>query len=313
MCREKTALIFGCNGFVGPYLAKELKGNGYRVIGSGRTAASNNPHIFAYEQANLLDTTRITDIVTSHCPDLIVNLAAISSVGASWKAPQATMQMNVIGALNILEAAKNVTGIKVMLIGSSEEYAPSERPLNEESLIEASNPYGISKAAQERFADIYLDRFGMQIYRVRAFNHTGIGQASSFVLPSWCSQTAAIECSGKPGTIKVGNVDVRRDFSDVRDIVKAYCKIVESDRAGEVFNVGSGVAYPLRELLSTIVGFCSQEIEVQVDETLLRPLDNPIICCDNHKIADLVGWRPEIDIHDTLREMFEDFQKVRGQ
>ncbi len=310
MGSEKVALIFGCNGFVGPYLAKELRGTGYKVVGSDRTQISQNPYISVYECADLLDATRIASVVAIYCPDLIVNLAAISSVSASWKAPQTTMQVNVIGTLNVLEAAKNIEGIKVMLIGSSEEYAPSERPLSEESPVEANNPYGVSKATQERFADIYADRFGMQIYRVRAFNHTGIGQAPTFVLPGWCSQVATIERSGRPGVIRVGNLDVRRDFSDVCDVVRAYRLITESDQAGEVFNVGSGVAYRLRELLGTIVGFCSQEIEVQVNEALLRPSDNPVICCDNRKAADLVGWKPEIDIHDTLREIFESFQEV---
>lgn len=305
------ALVFGANGFVGPWLARELAAHGWEVCGSDRAdAPKTGLEIVAYRQADLFDSGRVAAVVAELHPDLIVSLAAVSSVGASWKAPQATVEVNVVGAVNVLEAARAFDDCRVLLVGSSEEYAPSKRPLSEGSPVLANNPYGISKAGQGRFADLYHERYGMRVNRVRAFNHTGPGQQPIFVLPSWCRQVADIERSGKPGTVRVGNLDVRRDFSDVRDVVRAYRLIAESDYAGEIFNVGSGVARPLSELLDTIRSFSSQEIGVEADPALIRPNDNPVILCGCGKAERLLGWRPERNLTDTLREMYEGFLEV---
>jgi len=305
------ALIFGVNGFVGPWLARELTAHGWEVCGSDRAdAPKTDLGIVAYRQTDLLDSNRVATVVAELHPALIVNLAAVSSVGASWKAPQATVKVNVVGAMNVLEAVRALDGCQVLLVGSSEEYAPSEGPLSEGSPVLANNPYGISKASQGRFADLYHEHYGMRVNRVRAFNHTGPGQRPTFVLPSWCRQVADIEYSGRPGTMQVGNLDVRRDFSDVRDVVRAYRLIAESNCAGEVFNVGSGVAQPLSELLDTIRSFSSQEIGVETDPTLMRPSDNPVILCDCGKAKRLLGWRPERNLTNTLWEMYEGFLEV---
>ncbi|MCC8045843.1 MAG: GDP-mannose 4,6-dehydratase [Clostridiales bacterium] len=238
---KKKLLIFGIGGFVGSYLAREFQEHGYEVYGSDIAAKEIDGVDF--RQANLLDAESVDSLVADIQPDMIINLAAISSVGASWGIPQTTMSVNVIGALNVMEAARKVTAKpKVMFIGSSEEYEESSEPISEQTPLNANNPYGISKMAQERFAEVYRERYGMQIYCVRPFNHTGIGQKDSFVLPSFCKQVAEIEKSGKPGTIKVGNLAAERDFSDVRDIVRAYRTIIESDDCTKIFNVGSGEA-----------------------------------------------------------------------
>lgn len=223
------------------------------------------------------------------------------------------MEVNVIGTINILQGASMLEDMpKVLLIGSSEEYAPSEYPLSEDAPLNATSPYGISKATQERFADLYAERFGIPIYKVRAFNHTGVGQSTTFVLSSWCEQVAAISASGKPGVIKVGNIEVVRDFSDVRDIVRAYRMVVESDKSGDVFNVGSGKGQLLSELLATIVSFSEPAIDVEVDETLLRPSDNPVIVCDNSKIERELGWKPEHSIEECLSALYENRMAALG-
>ena len=236
---------------------------------------------------------------------MIINLAAISSVGLSWKIPQKTMEVNVIGALNILEASrKQENKPKVMFIGSSEEYAPSDKPLNEDSPLNANNPYGISKLTQERYAELYRNQYGMKVYCVRPFNHTGIGQKETFVLPSFCKQVAEIEKSGKPGTIKVGNLDAIRDFSDVRDIVKAYKLIIESNDCETIYNVGSGNAYSLRELLDYIISLSSQKIDVVIDLKKYRPIDTPYVCCDNILLKNKFSFSFKYNIFDSLKEIF---------
>ena len=196
---------------------------------------------------------------------------------------------------------------KVMFIGSSEEYEMTDSDISEDTPLNANNPYGISKMAQERFAEVYRARYGMQIYCVRPFNHTGVGQRDSFVLPSFCKQAAEIEASGQPGVIHVGNLAAKRDFSDVRDIVRAYRMIIESDDCTRIYNVGSGKAYSLQEMLDYIVGLSSQPIEVQVDPERFRPVDQARICCDHSRITKELGWEPEHSIFDTLKEVYEAF------
>lgn len=310
MTASKSVLVFGAGGFVGGYLAREFKEHGYEVFGSDLQGKCENPYFDAARAADITDAEGVGRVCREFEPAIIVNLAAISSVGFSWKNPQATMSVNVIGSLNILDAARAMADSpKILFVGSSEEYAPSDIPLKETDPIDATNPYGISKMVQERMAKAYEQRYGLSIYRTRSFNHTGVGQPDTFVLPSWCKQVAEIERSGKPGVIRVGNIGVSRDFSDVRDVVHAYRLLVESDYAGEPFNIGSGVSVPLKEILNTVTSFCAQPVEVVVDPVLLRPSDNPVICADCGKAERLLGWRTEHSLGLCLEQMYSDFLK----
>ena len=304
----KKVLIFGIGGFVGAYLAKEFQSAGYKVYGSDIAQPKTEVSDVIFQAADLMNAESVEELVNEIAPDMIVNLAAISSVGASWNIPQTTMSVNVVGALNIMEAARKSGHMpKVMFIGSSEEYEMTDSDISEDTPLNANNPYGISKMAQERFAEVYRARYGMQIYCVRPFNHTGVGQRDSFVLPSFCKQAAEIEASGQPGVIHVGNLAAERDFSDVRDIVRAYRMIIESDDCTRIYNVGSGKAYSLQEMLDYIVGLISQPIEVQVDPERFRPVDQARICCDHSRITKELGWEPEHSIFDTLKEVYEAF------
>ena len=304
----KKVLIIGGGGFVDSYLALELKKSGYEVFGSDQLEedAVNSDNLSAYSKANLLNKDEVEALLLRVEPDAVINLAAISSVGASWNIPQLTMEVNVVGALNIMEAARKLENMpRLMFIGSSEEYEAIDAPISEETALNANNPYGISKMTQERFAAVYRERYGMKIFCVRPFNHTGIGQKDTFVLPSFCKQAAEIEKSGKPGVIHVGNLAAKRDFSDVRDIVRAYRMILESDNDSVIYNVGSGKAYSLQEMLDYIVGLSKQKIEVEVDKERFRPIDTPLVVCDHSKIEKDLGWKPEYSILDTLKEIFQ--------
>ena len=210
----------------------------------------------------MLNAENIEKIVSEKKPDMIINLAAISSVGASWGIPQITMSVNVIGALNIMEAARKIDNRpKVMFIGSSEEYAVSDKPMNEQTILNANNPYGISKMAQEKFAEVYRERYGMQIYCVRPFNHTGI----------------------------------------------AYRMIIENSDCTRIYNVGSGKAYKLSELLNYIVSLSKQKITVEIDPERFRPVDTQVICCNHELISKELGWKPKYSIFDTLKGMFDSY------
>lgn len=306
MSESKSALIFGASGFVGGYLARELKTHGYEVFGSDRSVCSQNAALDEYRPCDITDAEKVSRVVGELRPSAVVNLAAVSSVGQSWRMPQMTMQVNVIGALNVMEAALSMSSMpRVLLVGSSEEYAPSDRPLKETDPVDATNPYGISKVTQERFAELYAERHGLKVYLARSFNHTGVGQSSDFVLPSWCKQAADIKRSGKPGTIQVGNLGVSRDFSDVRDIVCGYRLLLESEYSGEPFNFGSGSSVSLREILMKITSLADVEIFVETATHLLRPNDTPYIQGDTSKAADKLGWHCEYSLMQTLNDMFQ--------
>lgn len=182
-----NTVVIGAKGFVGGYLVKELESAGHKVT------AVDIPEV------NLLDRDSVDALLESAKPNYVVNLAAISSVGASWKDPVSTIQVNVVGTLNLLESiAKNCPNAKTLLIGSAEEYAQKDTPLSESCDREASNPYGISKIAQENFAELYRKKYGMKIVCTRSFNHTGVGQKTTFALPSFVQQVATIEKAGCP-------------------------------------------------------------------------------------------------------------------
>lgn len=308
----KRVLIFGIGGFVGNYLANEFISHGYEVYGTDKVKSFLLPKEVRFTIADLLDYHEVELLVNNIQPHIIINLAAISSVGMSWNIPQLTMQVNVVGALNILEASrKSRFKSKILFVGSSEEYVVSNFPMNEEQPLNASNPYGVSKVTQEQIAKLYREQYGLKIYYVRPFNHTGVGQLDSFVLPSFCKQVAAIEKAGRPGVIRVGNINVKRDFSHVKDVVRAYRMVVESDDCETIYNIGSGKSYGLDYLLEYIVGLGNQTIEIEIDQSRFRPTDQPVICCDNSLIKSRLGWEPEYTVFDALKEMFEYYIEVK--
>lgn len=305
-------LIFGVNGFVGGWLTREFVEHSYEVVGSDVGEAALHEGLSGYRSGDLLDADRVFAIVRDVRPDMVVNLAAISSVGQSWKVPALTMQVNVVGTINVLEAARAMEEPpKILLVGSSEEYAPSDRPLKETDPLDATNPYGISKVTQERVAELYGERYGLRIYRTRSFNHTGPGQSEKFVIPSWCKQVAEIEESGRPGVIYVGNLDVVRDFSDVRDVVRAYRMLLESDCAGKVFNVGSGVAHPLRDILRMVASRSCQVISVEQSGDMLRPVDTLHVCANTAAVVSAVGWIPRYGLSTTIADIYESLRRSR--
>ena len=209
------------------------------------------------------------------------------------------------GTLNILEAVRE-QGLAacILLIGSREEYAVSVSPISESYTLNPSNPYGISKITQEAFAEMYRSAYGLDIISTRTFNHTGIGQPENFVLPGFVRQAADIHNSRRGGKIYVGNLSAKRDFGDVRDMVRAYRMILESTTAAKVFNVGNGTCCSLDELLNYIISLASEKIEVVVSPEKLRPVDNPVIWCDNSLLRSETGWSPRYTIYDTINAMF---------
>ena len=310
----KKALIFGTDGFVGRYMAEELFENGYEVYGTGRHGGQQGFDYEGWYVCDLTDSDNVKNIIAEVNPTHIVNLAAQSNVGISWKIPKRTLDANVCGPINILEAINQCEAdCSILMIGSSEEYDNCDHALNEKDLLKASNPYGISKVTLECLCELYRKRYGMKIHFVRSFNHTGIGQTDNFVIPSWCKQVADITNSGHAGEMHVGNLEIKRDFSNVKDIVSAYRLILESDEFDIVYNVGSGKGESLRDILSYIISLSDQEIKVEIDKKLIRPVENPVIYCDNTLLREKLGWRPRYDIYTTAKEIYEYYLNERKQ
>ena len=302
----KTALIFGAAGFVGRYLSGELKQQGYYIVGSDVLKPDHPSGCDEFAVCDLLNAERVFDLIDRYHPSAIINLAAISSVGQSWKIPQKTMEVNVNGGLNILEAARCAAPeASLLFVGSSEEYAVCDTPISERVPLNANNPYGISKLALEQFSEVYRIRYGMKIHHVRSFNHTGVGQRETFVIPGWCRQAAEITKSGTSGEMRVGNTSVIRDFGNVRDVVRAYRLVLESEDCSLIYNIGTGEGFCLSDLLEYLCSLSPQTITVKQDPDLFRPADNPVIVCDHSLITKKLGWKPEYSIYQTVKEIYD--------
>lgn len=301
------ALITGINGFVGQYLKMELLMNGYQVVGVDLIAKNNSDLA-----VDILNYEMVLKVIGDEKPDIIFHLAGQASVAKSWEIPQRTVELNVNGALNILEAVKNSElKTKIVLIGSSDQYGKvksGQIPIKETTDQAPITPYAISKRAQEEFGKIYAESYQMNICMTRSFNHVGVGQALGFVVPDLAHGIAEIE-NGLKEKLIVGNLESYRDFSDVRDIVRAYRFIGEKGLSGTIYNVGSGKTYQIKELLDILISYANKPIQVEYSKSRMRVADTPILQCDFLKLKNDTEWVPVILIEETLRQMLDYYRK----
>lgn len=253
--------------------------------------------------------SQITELLNRVRPDYIVHLAAQSSVAVSWRNPGLTIDVNIKGSVNVLDAVRQLDyKPRVLLIGSGEEYGhirEGECPIVEDNALRPGNIYAATKSCQNMIGKIYSDAYDMDIMMVRAFNHIGPNQASLFVVADFCKQVAQIEKGLKEPVMYVGNLSAKRDFTDVRDVVRAYGLLVQKGEKGQTYNVGTGNALAISEILERILALSTVSIEVKTDPARLRPVDVPIIEPDVTKIYKATGWKPEISIDTTLKETLE--------
>lgn len=296
------ALVIGANGFAGRYMCRDLSEHGYSVIGADRCVSENIRYI------DILDPESIGNIISETKPDIIFNLAGFASVAESWKKPAASVSLNVIGTINLLEAVRAVSNeIKVVLIGSSNQYGSAEgesRLVNEKAVLDPVSPYAISKRCQEDFGITYANFYGMDICMTRSFNHIGVGQSLGFVVTDFAYGISEIE-KGNRQSLKVGNLNSERCFTDVRDAVAAYRLIGEKGKKGTVYNVGTEKAYSMEKLLNILIGFSEHRIVVETDQSKLRKFDPSCIRCDSSLLRKDTGWEPVYSIEQTLKEILD--------
>lgn len=304
------SLIIGGAGFVGAYLIQHLKDKLDHEVAVTKMETETIPTecVEVYD-LNILVKEDIVSLFQKVRPDYIFHLAAQSSVSVSWKNPQLTIDVNIKGAVNVLDALRELDfKPRVLLIGSGEEYGhirPEETPIGEDNNTRPGNIYAATKVCQNLFGKIYADAYQLDVMMVRAFNHVGPNQMPLFVVADFCKQVAEIEAGKKDAVIKVGNLSARRDFTDVRDVVRAYGLLMEKGKAGETYNIGSGHAITIEEILQMIFKYSSAKIAVEVDPQKLRPVDVPVIEADISKVTAETGWKPEISLENTIKETLD--------
>ncbi len=315
----RKALIIGAAGFVGSYLIRQLREDGYQVTATKMPHETIPGDGFEACDLDILDRPAIERLLAAVRPDSIFHLAAQSSVYLSWKNPGLTIDVNIKGSVNVMDAVRALDyKPRVLLIGSSEEYghiAPGETRIAETSAVRPGNIYAATKVCQNMIGRIYVDAYGMEMMSVRAFNHIGPNQSPMFVVADFCKQAAEIEAGLREPVIYVGNLSARRDFTDVRDVVRAYSMLMEKGMPGETYNVGSGHAVEIQEILDKILALAKTEIRVEVDPQKFRPVDVPIVEADTRKLQACTGWERRIPLEQTLEETLDYWRAntVRGK
>ncbi len=308
MDETKRAFVTGLTGFVGRHLRALLEAEGWEVVG---TSYPDRPR--EADKVFFLDLRRESDVrqaVKDVRPRRVFHLAALSNVQQSWEKRTETLETNLMGTYNLLEAVRReAPESRVLVVSSSDVYGLHglrEVRLREDHPTQAVSPYAFTKVCGEVLAGFYARIERLDVVVARPFPHTGPGQSPDFVCSDWASQIARIERSGAPAVIKVGNVEVERDFLDVRDVVRAYQGLLDKGRSGEVYNVASGHAVSLRWILDSLLAHAACPIKVEPDPAKFRKADIPSLAGDSEKIRNETGWEPRIPLGRTLRDLLED-------
>jgi GDP-4-dehydro-6-deoxy-D-mannose reductase len=288
-------LVTGAKGFVGGWLVAHLEARGDEVIGLDA-------------EADIRSVGELTDLVTAASPDGICHLAAQSSVPGSWSDPVSTYEVNTLGTSNVLSAALACSHPpRVLTVSSSEVYGrvrPTDLPLREDHPMAPVTPYAASKAAAEMVAVQAWLGSDLEVVRARPFNHTGPGQRPDFVVPALAQQVAQAARTGAH-TLRTGNLDARRDLTDVRDVVRAYRDLLVGGAPGEVYNVCRGESVSIRDVAERLLALAGVDIPIEIDPERVRPVDLPELRGDGSRLEKATGWTPEIPLDQTLTDVLE--------
>jgi GDP-4-dehydro-6-deoxy-D-mannose reductase len=300
----RRILITGGTGFVGGQLIRFLKPFDLKlVVVSSSDVTIREPGI-DYCKADIRDADDVGAILREANPDQIYHLAGVSSVADSWNNPRLAFDVNVVGSYNVFEAAMRLPSPpRILNVSTSQVYARSDAALTETSLLSPDNPYAATKAMAELLAVQYKKSQGGGIITARAFNHTGPAQLPTFVMPSIAKQLAEVEAGLRPPVLKVGDLNVKRDFTDVRDVVVAYSELLDKGKVGEIYNVCSGRAVLLADLVRELQKNCSITVKIEVDPDRVRPNEVPQMLGDPSKSQRATGWSAKIPLENTLQAL----------
>jgi GDP-4-dehydro-6-deoxy-D-mannose reductase len=317
----KKVLITGVTGFAGSHLAEhiltmpEVMVSGTFLSQKSVANVSTVKDKINLVQIDLQDTTAVAQLIDSVQPDFVYHLAALPAVAESFEKPVVTIVNNVSVQINVLEALRKskLSHCKILIVTSANVYgkvAPSDLPIDEQTPFNPTNTYAVSKIAQDYLALQYFTSYNMQIIRVRPFNHMGPRQATGFVISDFAKKIAEIEKGLIEPKIAAGNLFPKRDFTDVRDIVRGYTEIMEKGVVGDVYNIGSGKSYKIADILSQMLAMAKVKITVEKDEELLRPSDIPELVCDNSKLIKVTQWAPSIPLKKTLQDTLDFWREI---
>jgi len=308
-------LVTGVTGFAGSHLVDYiLTLPGVEVMGilRWRSRTENIEHFMdrvRLVECDLRDASSVRDVLGELKPDRIFHLAAQSFVPTSWTAPTESLITNVIGQLNIFEAVKKLHIMpRIQLACSSEEYGmvyESELPIRESNPLRPLSPYAVSKVGQDMLGYQYFMSYKIPVIRTRGFNHEGPRRGPVFVCSDFAKQIADIEKGRRAPVVRVGNLDARRDFTDVRDVVRAYWLSLEKGEPGEVYNICSGKCWTIRAMLDMLLGMTKAKITIESDAARMRPSDVPVLLGDATKFRKATGWEPAIPFEQTLRDLLD--------
>ncbi len=315
-------LVTGAGGFVGGHLVEQVRREApatslHGVVLPHGSLAWSTAQGARVVEADLDDPAAAAAVIDEVGPDAIVHLAGQSSVHQSWLDPGGTLRTNVLGIVHLLDAARRAgLAPAVLVVGSAEEYGPvaeAELPIRETAPLRPASPYAVSKVAQGALALLYGPAGGMRVVLTRTFHHTGPGRGEAFAESSFARQIAEIEAGLRPPVIEVGNLDAVRDFSDVRDVVRAYLLLLERGEPGQAYNVCSGRGRSIREILDLLLARSTARVEVRLDRDRLRPADVPSQVGDPSRLRAATGWEPEIPLEQTLADLLADWRaRVKG-
>ena len=312
-------LVTGITGFAGSHLVDYMLERGdVDIFGTvrWRSRTENINHFrdrVTLIECDLRDSTSTRDLMAEVKPDWVFHLAAQSFVPTSWNAPHESISTNALGQLNLFEASRRL-GLKprIQIACSSEEYGlvhEDELPIKETNPLRPLSPYAVSKVTQDLLGYQYFKSYGLDVVRTRGFNHEGPRRPPVFVASDFAWQIAQIEKGRREPVMRVGNLEAKRDFTDVRDMVKAYWLSLEKGEPGEVYNIASGKAYSIQQVLDLLLEMTDQKIRVEQDPKRLRPSDVPVLLGDATKFAAITGWQPEIPFEKTLADTLEYWRK----
>lgn len=312
MRSQKRALITGITGFAGSHLAELLLKKGFSVYGISRPRSKTDnideiQNDITLEDADILDSHSLYSIMVKIKPNYIFHLAAQSFVQSSWASPANTMEINVVGSVHLFEAIRRAEINPVIQIAcSSEEYGlvyENEVPVKEENPLRPQSPYAVSKVAMDYLGYQYHQSYGIKVVRTRGFNHTGPRRGEVFVTSNFARQIAEIEKGKREPVIEVGNLEAKRDWTDVRDMVRGYLLALEKGDPGEVYNICTGKAWKISEMLNILLKLTKIKVKTKQVPERMRPSDVPILIGDCTKFRKKTGWKPEIPFEQTLTDL----------